>query len=124
MEAPEIRDFCEANEMDYTIDQYGIYYQIIDQGSGYTPTSDSKITVTYTSKFLNNSLLDEQTTTPVSDYLNKFIEGWQIAIPYIQEGGRIRMVIPSSLCYGCNGFTGVVPPNTPIYYDLVLIDVQ
>ena len=123
-EEPQLTEFCTSHSIAYTKDSNGIFYQIIDPGSGLAPAYDSKISVTYTSTFLNDSLLEDHTTTPITDYLQNFIEGWRLAIPYIQKGGHIKMVIPSVLCFGCSGNPGFVPPNTPLYYDLVLVDVQ
>ena len=105
------------------VDTNGIYYQIIDRGSGVTPNENSVITVTYTTATLDGNVIEDNTTNSVTLPLNQFIEGWRIAIPYIQKGGHIKMVIPSSLAYGCTG-TDKVAPNSPLYNDVVLLNVQ
>jgi FKBP-type peptidyl-prolyl cis-trans isomerase len=122
-EAPEIASFCNANGINYVVDTNGIYYQIIDRGSGVTPNENSVITVTYTTATLDGNVIEDNTTNSVTLPLNQFIEGWRIAIPYIQKGGHIKMVIPSSLAYGCTG-TDKVAPNSPLYNDVVLLNVQ
>jgi FKBP-type peptidyl-prolyl cis-trans isomerase FkpA len=122
-EAPQIAAFCDANNISYTVDSNGIYYQVIDKGSGMTPNINSKITVTYTASTLDGVIV-EQTSTPVSMPLSEFIEGWRIALPYIQKGGHIKMVIPSLLAYGCTGIPDRIAPNTPLYYDVVLLNVE
>ncbi len=123
-EEPQLVSFCTSHNIAYTQDTNGIFYQIIDPGTGVTPTLDSKISVIYTSTFINDSLFEEHTTVPVIDYLYNFIEGWRLAIPYIQDGGHIKMIIPSSLCFGCSGYPEVVPPNAPLFFDLVLVNVE
>ena len=122
-EASEIASFCNANGINYMVDTNGIYYQIIDRGSGVTPNENSVITVTYTTATLDGNVIEDNTTNSVTLPLNQFIEGWRIAIPYIQKGGHIKMVIPSSLAYGCTG-TDKVAPNSPLYNDVVLLNVQ
>ena len=122
-EAASMASFCTSHGINCTIDSNGIYYQIIDEGSGITPNLNSTITVTYTASTLNGNLIEDQTATPISATLNQFIEGWRIAIPYIQKGGHIKMIVPSALAYGCTG-TSTVPPNSPLYYDVVLVNVQ
>jgi len=122
-ESNAIAAFCTSNGIVYSVDTNGIYYQIVDEGSGETASLDSIITVTYTTSLLNGEVIDDHSVDPVSLPLNQFIEGWRIAIPYIQEGGHIKMVIPSALAYGCTGIPNVVPPNSPLYYDVVLIAV-
>ena len=124
-ESTAITSFCNLNGIAYTVDSNGIYYQILDEGSGETAGIDSIITVTYSTTFLNGDIIDTMhLTTPLSLPLNQFIEGWRIAIPYIQKGGHIKMVIPSALAYGCTGIPGLVPPNSPLYYDVILVDVS
>ena len=122
-EAPAMAAYCTAHGMNCTVDSNGIYYQIIDGGSGIAPNAASVITVTYTASTLDGNFIEDQTTTPVTATLNQFIEGWRIAIPYIQKGGHIKMIIPSSLAYGCTGNKSI-PPNSPLYYDVVLVNVN
>jgi len=123
-ESASIATFCNEYGIDYTIDDNGIYYQIIDPGYGETASLDSVITVTYTTSLLTGDVIDDRSDSAITGALNQFIEGWRIAIPYIQEGGHIKMVIPSVLAYGCTGISGLVPPNSPLYCDVVLIKVS
>jgi FKBP-type peptidyl-prolyl cis-trans isomerase FkpA len=124
-EASAIAGFCTASGINYTVDSNGIYYQIISSGAGAKPNMNSTITVTYSTNLLNGEVIDTaHFINPVSKPLNQFIEGWQIAIPYIQKGGHIKMVIPSALAYGCVGVENLVPANAPLYYDVFLMDVS
>lgn len=100
----------------------GIYYEIINPGSGAAPTQNSNVSVTYIGKLLNETTFDQQ-TNPVSFNLNQVIEGWQIGIPLIKKGGRIKLIIPSAYGYGCNA-TGPIPGNSVLYFDVSLLDVQ
>ncbi len=123
-EANSINAYCNANGIAYTVDTNGIYYQVVNSGSGTKPDMSSTITVKYAGYLLNGQAVDTtHISTPFTNSLNQFIEGWQIAIPYIQEGGHIKMVIPSSLAYGCTGIQNIVPSNAPIYFDVILVGV-
>ena len=123
-EAPQITAFCTANGINYTVDSNGIYYQVVDEGAGVKPNENSVITVTYIATTLDGKVIEDKTSDPVTASLSQFIEGWRIAIPYIQKGGHMKMVIPSSLAYGCTGISNVIAPNSPLYYDISLVDVQ
>ena len=124
-EAGQMTAFCQAKGIMYTVDSNGIYFQIIDQGAGSTPNINSTVTVTYTASTLDGTVVADVSSSPVTLQLNEFIEGLRIAIPYLQKGGHIRMVIPSALAYGCTGSSsGNIPPNAPLYYDLVLVNVE
>ena len=86
------------------------------------PRGDETPHTTTISNYIG-TFTEDQTATPVTATLNQFIEGWRIAIPYIQKGGHIKMIIPSSLAYGCTGNKSI-PPNAPLYYDVVLVNVN
>lgn len=105
-----------------TVHPSGLHYEIINPGSGVTPSLSSTVSVTYTGKLLDGTVFDQR-TTPFVYPLNGFIQGWQIGIPLIQKGGTIRLVIPSSMAYGCTG-AGSIPPDSILYFEITLVDVQ
>ncbi len=122
-EEPSIITFCTDHSIAYTKDPSGLYYQVIDPGTGNSPSLTSTITVTYNSTFLDGTTL-QNVTTPITGLLNQYIAGWQIGLQKIKKGGHIKLIIPSSLAYGCGGYLGTVPPNSVLYFDITLIDVQ
>ena len=121
-EEPQIIAYAAGDSIHVNKHSSGIYYEIIDPGSGLTPTLNSNLSVTYTGKLLNGTKFDEQ-TNPVDFNLSGVIEGWQIGIPLIRKGGRIKLIIPSAYAYGCNG-SGSIPPNSALFFDVNLIDVK
>jgi FKBP-type peptidyl-prolyl cis-trans isomerase FkpA len=50
------------------------------------------------------------------------IQGFQTGLKLIQKGGRIKLIVPSALAYGCKGY-GSVPGNSILYFEVELIDV-
>jgi FKBP-type peptidyl-prolyl cis-trans isomerase len=126
-EATMILTFANAQGMMVQGHSSGIYYEILDPGTGDTPTADSKISVTYKTTLLDGSIngdVVEEVTTPTElVVLNQFIEGWKIGVPLIQEGGRIKMIVPSALIFGCQPHNGL-PGNAVLYYDIRLITVE
>ena len=114
--------YCAANSITYTEHASGILYEILSPGLGTQPTLTSTVSTVYTGKLLNNTQFDAS-ANPVSFLLNGVIEGWKIGIPLLKKGGRIKMVIPSSLAYGCTG-SGSIPPNSPLYFEVTLTDVR
>lgn len=122
-EEAEMQSYASSIGMTYTRHSTGLYYQILSQGSGAYPTFSSICTVRYTGKLLNGTIFDSQTTTPVSFPLGNVIAGWQAGLSLIQKGGVIRLLIPSSLGYGCQA-NGTIPANSILYFDVELVDVQ
>jgi FKBP-type peptidyl-prolyl cis-trans isomerase FkpA len=118
----QIKTYATAIGMNATKHISGMFYEIINPGTGNTPSANSKVSVTYTGKLLNGTQFD-QATTPVSFYLGQVIEGWQIGIPLIKKGGSIKLIIPSSYGYGCNSYS-TIPGNSILFFDVALIDVQ
>jgi FKBP-type peptidyl-prolyl cis-trans isomerase len=113
--------YCTANNITYTEHASGILYEVMSPGLTTQPTIANTVSVVYTGKLLNGNQFDAS-ANPVRLALSGVIKGWQIGIPLIKKGGRIKMVIPSSLAYGCTG-QGSIAPNSPLYFEVTLTDV-
>jgi len=121
-EEKQILDYASANGITAVKHTSGLYYEIIDPGSWTSPLANSKVTVGYIGKLLNGNTFDQNSS--YTQTLNQLIEGWQIGIPLIKKGGRIKLIIPSSLAYGCNGAGAAIPGNSVLYFDILLNDVK
>ena len=101
----------------------GMYYQIMNPGSTGRPRNSSIIYCTYKGTRLDGTVFDEQTNYGRTGFqLAGLIQGWQIGLPLIGKGGSIKMVIPSALGYGCKGGGENIPPNTPLYFEVTIVD--
>lgn len=114
--------FAADNGLTVTEHSSGLMYQIVNPGGGQRPTIYNTVSCTYTGSLLNGTVFDSQTTTPVTFPLNGVIAGWQIGIPLISTGGTIRLIIPSSLAYGCKGY-GSIGPDEILYFEVHLNNV-
>ena len=129
---------CKKGDSPETLDQYitranltstvtkdprGFYYQIINPGTGATPTLTSKVSVFYKGTLTNGSVFDQTNATPVTFGLNQLILGWQYGIPLVKAGGRIMLYLPPSLGYGSQS-TGTIPANSVLIFDITLQGVQ
>ena len=122
-EEAQIIAYFNANGITYIKDPSGIYYQILELGTLPHPTLSSTITTNYVGKLLNGVIVD-QSSAPFTSSLNQLIAGWQIGIQLIGKGGHIKMVVPSSLAYGCYGAPPTIAPNSLLYFDITLVNVQ
>jgi FKBP-type peptidyl-prolyl cis-trans isomerase FkpA len=116
-------NFAKTNGIAPLTDTIGLYYQIVSQGTGAAPTLTSTISITYKGTLLDGTVFDSTGTTPRSFPLNELIPAWQLALPHVQSGGHIKLLVPSKYGYGCAG-NSAIPPNTPIYFDITLVGVQ
>lgn len=116
----KMQKYISDNGITATKHASGLYYQIIDPGTGATPTINSTVKANYTGKFTNNNSFD----AGVSSFpLNGVIEGWQIGIPLIKQGGKIKLIIPPYLAYGCDDYRSI-PGNSVLIFDVELQEVK
>jgi FKBP-type peptidyl-prolyl cis-trans isomerase FkpA len=112
--------YITANGITATKHASGLYYQIIDPGSGVTPTLSSNVKANYTGKYTNNTNFDSRVATFL---LGEVIDGWKIGIPLIKKGGKIKLIVPPYLAYGCYDYRGI-PGNSVLVFDVELQDVN
>lgn len=112
-----------ANGLSATQHSSGLYYEITNPGSGARPSVYSSVSVRYIGKLADGTVFDQSTTPTALFPVSNFIHGWQLALPLIQEGGYIKIVVPSSLAYGCYP-NGTIPANSILYFEIDLVDVQ
>ncbi len=103
----------------------GIYYKIGQPGTGSPITIDSTVVANYTGKLLNGTVFDRALPgTEATFSLTSVIKGWQQAIPLINQGGTIRMIIPSILAYGMEGNSPSIPPFSCLDFEVNVTDVK
>ncbi len=120
-ESTQILAFAAANNFSITKHSNGIYYAIVDSGAGKTPTLQSTVTVKYVGKLMNGTIFSQNEY--YTHLLSDVIEGWQLGLPLIKEGGKIYLIIPSTYAYGCNGKDNI-PPNAVLFFDVTLLHVN
>ena len=115
-----IKDFIAANNITNAQSDQGVYYSVINPGTGNEVyQSNTVINVKYTGRLLNGQVFDSS-STGVQFPLGRLILGWQIGIPKIQRGGKIRLLVPSGLGYGPTAQQGI-PANSVLDFDIELL---
>ncbi|TKC13211.1 peptidylprolyl isomerase [Pedobacter polaris] len=119
-----ILDFIAKNSIVAVKHSSGLYYQILNPGTGNEVTTSNTVTVNYQGKLLDGSEFDKS-TSPVSFSLaGNLIQGWKIGVPLIKKGGKIRLIIPSVLAYGNESPGAGIPQNAVLDFTIDLINVQ
>ena len=118
-----IMKFLADNKITAIKHSSGLYYQIAQSGSGnINYTANTTVLSNYTGRLLSGQVFDKSTQA-ISFKLGQVIVGWQIGVPLIQKGGKIRLFIPSGYGYGPQG-SGQIPSNAVLDFDIELVDVQ
>ena len=102
----------------------GIQYQILKEGNGNQPKSNSTIKAHYRGCLLNGKEFDSsyKRNQPFTARLTQLIKGWQEVIPMMKEGSAWRLWILSDLAYGDNG-TGGIPGGATLQFDIELLQI-
>lgn len=118
-----IKKFIKDNNIPAVKDStYDVYYQIISLGTGTVkPTSQSVVTVAYKGRLLNGTAFDQSDSLKYP--LGRLISGWNLGLPKIRKGGKIRLIIPSAFGYGTSA-AGTIPPNSILDFDIELKEIQ
>jgi FKBP-type peptidyl-prolyl cis-trans isomerase FkpA len=119
----DIIAYIEANDLDATRTNSGLYYVIDSGGSGARPTSSSNVTVAYKGYFLDGNTFDQSGDAGISFGLNQVIPGWTEGIQLFKEGGEGMLLIPYNLGYGINGRSSI-PGGAVLIFDIHLISVN
>jgi FKBP-type peptidyl-prolyl cis-trans isomerase FkpA len=123
-ETAEMQALATSQGMNYSTHSSGILFEVTNPGTGMAASLTSKIFIRYTGKLPDGSVFDSQTDHTLTGWvLGGLIQGWQIAVPLINEGGSIKIVLPSSLAYGCAS-VGTIRSNSILYFEIQLVDVQ
>ena len=119
-----IDQYLEDNELTAEIDTvYGLRYIITEEGDGETyPTTSDVVNVDYDGSLLSSGESFDS-NVGVDFNLQGLIQGWRILMPYVSEGGQIKMFIPSKYGYGATG-SGSIPGYATLVFDVKLNTVK
>ena len=96
-------------------------------GTGTSAASGNTITVNYTGMFIDGKVFDTSIgKQPITVMIGagQVIPGWDQGILGMKVGGIRRLLIPADLAYGVQGVPGAIPPNSPLIFDIQLLDVK
>jgi hypothetical protein len=105
----------------------GIKVMDITEGTGATVQPHATVTIQYTGWLASNGTKFDSSVdhNPPSTFpLDNLIQGWQLGIPGMKEGGTRYLYIPAALGYGAAGSPPNIPPNSDLIFEIQLIRTQ
>ena len=103
----------------------GVTYEVINSGSGKTPTPGDRVEVHYHGTLLSGEVFDssvERGKTSTFD-VSRVIPGFGMALLKMKEGDKWRVTIPSGQAYGKQG-AGKIGPDETLVFVIELIKVK
>lgn len=130
-EEKEIEAYFAKFEMEYKKTESGVYIHISNDSQDKAVTKGKTITLNYTGMFLDGKTF-ETTEQPGGDHKpltvivgnQQVIRGWEDAFLTMKRGGTYTIAVPSHLAFGKNGRGQVIPPNTPLLFEIQILTVE
>jgi FKBP-type peptidyl-prolyl cis-trans isomerase len=104
----------------------GIYYRVLAPGQGEDrPAKANLCTVKYKGTFLDGRVFDESARHggpfKFRVGLRQVIRGWDDTVLEMRRGEKRMVVLPYWLAYGKQGMIPVIPPRTPLVFEIELL---
>lgn len=100
----------------------------LEVGEGQTAVEGKTVAVHYKGTFVDGRTFDSSYDRgePFVFQLGagQVIRGWDQGLVGMKEGGSRKLLIPSELAYGERGASQVIPPNTPLVFEIELLEVR
>lgn len=108
----------------------GLYFvPTVSNPSGTPAKAGTTASVLYTGKLLDGTVFDASSlhgNTPLNFVVGSgsLIAGFDQGVSLMRKGEKATLLIPSALAYGTNGSSPSIAPNTPIIFDIEVVDVK
>lgn len=109
------------------VTESGLQYEILVEGNGEKPTSESQVTVHYHGTLLDGTVFDSSVDRgePASFGVGQVIRGWTEVLQLMPTGSKWKVFIPSELAYGANPRPGgAIKPHMALIFEIELISIN
>jgi FKBP-type peptidyl-prolyl cis-trans isomerase len=126
-EKSNIEKFLIVN--DFKVDPFpsGLYFVILKDGNGYSPTHENIVRIKYFSTLIDGTSVEGSPAQPIEKEFRigdtKLLKGFEEGLLMMRKGGHYSLILPSSLAYGDQAH-GNLPPYTTLIYDVELIETK
>ena len=103
----------------------GIEITMLKEGTGARPKSSDTVKVHYRGTLTNGTEFDSsyKRGQPATFPLTRVIPCWTEGVQSIKVGGKAKLLCPSNLAYGNRGVPGTIPPDSPLVFEVELLDI-
>jgi FKBP-type peptidyl-prolyl cis-trans isomerase len=127
-----IQDYLRQNNIQATRTASGLFYKIDKIGQGATPKKGNTVSMNYTGMTLDGTKFDSN-VDPEFRHVQPFefklgmgqvIKGWDEGIALLPKGTKGTLYIPSTMAYGPNSPTPLIPANSVLVFDVEVVDIH
>ncbi len=122
-----VNKYIADNKLDAVKTPSGLAYVIEEEGTGPQAEAGKTVSVHYHGTLTNGTVFDSsfQRGEPIEFPLGKgmVIQGWEEGLTYFKEGGKGKLIIPSTMAYGASA-RGQIPANSVLIFDIELVGVK
>lgn len=121
------KEFLEENAKreEVKVTESGLQYEILTEGTGESPTADSKVKVHYEGTLIDGTVFDSsyERGEPATFGVSQVIKGWTEALQLMKVGGKWKLYIPYDLGYGERGAGSDIKPYSTLLFEVELLDI-
>jgi FKBP-type peptidyl-prolyl cis-trans isomerase FklB len=104
----------------------GLQYEVLESGSGASPGPTANVVTHYHGTLVDGTVFDSSVARgePAEFGVHQVIPAWTEALQMMSVGDKWRIACPPHLAYGEQGAGDAIPPNTPLVFEIHLLDVK
>jgi len=136
-----IADYVRDNGIAAKPNADGLYVIVKKRGNGPKVATGKEVAVNYTGRLLDGTMFDSsvesdaiqgglqqpgRTYEPLTYVVGqmRLIPGWEQGVEGQPEGSQLQLIIPSALGYGPRGAGQLIPPFSPLVFDIEIVSVK
>ncbi|MCQ2223065.1 MAG: FKBP-type peptidyl-prolyl cis-trans isomerase [Bacteroidaceae bacterium] len=103
----------------------GVYYKVLQEGTGAVPTLSDRVKVNYEGKTIDNNIFDStyrDGREPIELGVTQVIKGWTTALTSMPVGSKWELYIPSDAGYGAQE-SGPIKPFSTLVFTVELLEI-
>ncbi|GAB4249179.1 MAG: hypothetical protein Kow0027_11950 [Saprospiraceae bacterium] len=123
----DLSQFLKENKIKTRETEEGIHYVLHEKGVGVYPEKGDYVMVRFKASLLNGVVFDQSNEDEPFIFQvgnREVIRGFDKAVRLLKAGGKGTFYIPSELGYRQQGVRDRVPPNSPLKYEIELVQIM
>ena len=122
-----IANYVKENGIKTAPNAKGLYTIVNKRGNGPAVAVGRTVAIHYTGRLLDGTVFDSSVGQEPLTYTvgqMSLIPGWEEGVMGQPEGSQLRLIIPSAMGYGSQGAGNMIPPYSPLVFDIDIISVK